>query len=550
MKRSVVVLLLILCCFLAPGWAAEDSGARFSDLSGEVQVRAGDDEEGWNFAKLDMRLNVDDHVKTGDRSSAILSFADMTTFVMKPESEIILSSPAAKDSVVRLLAGNLWVNVKKMVKDGSMDIEMGQAVAGIKGTNITCQTNENEDRIKVLRGLAEVLIRETQERIQVNEGEELVVKKGGQTQKAEIDIETEKEKWKDELSNLGANIQMDEIPDVIQGMLQSEAQEFASINENFKSLLAAGTVDLADVLEFRKTAERFIGVLMEDLLILSSIRTKLDKALAGGGLTPEQTAQIAGYHKMVADAQAKIQGYQNEIAKMMKTQFKPSGGTGDAAELEQMQGELAGLLEPVEDILREVSARPSGISQDWFVEARNKCTEALNALGDLLLQVQDYLDDHPQDTAAQALVKTINAKQSQIAALLKDLAVVEIDGVVLTQMQDIDDLMSDSILLLNQQIDMYNTTVAGADAERRLSASLSVLRDFSKARRQFLNAQRLYDSVMRSTAGQKFRTAEQDELVALYDRIQDTYHQVGIGAELLESRLNDLESQLGQFLSR
>ncbi|RCK75280.1 MAG: hypothetical protein OZSIB_4364 [Candidatus Ozemobacter sibiricus] len=171
---------------LIPGWAAEDSGARFSDLSGEVQVRAGDDEEGWNFAKLDMRLNVDDHVKTGDNSSAILSFADMTTFVMKPDSEIILSSPAGKDSVVKLLAGNLWVNVKKMVKDGSMDIEMGQAVAGIKGTNITCQTSENEDRIQVLRGLAEVLIRETQERVQVTEGEELVVKKGGQTQKTTL----------------------------------------------------------------------------------------------------------------------------------------------------------------------------------------------------------------------------------------------------------------------------------------------------------------------------------------------------------------------------
>jgi hypothetical protein len=534
---------------LIPGWAAEDSGARFSDLSGEVQVRAGDDEEGWNFAKLDMRLNVDDHVKTGDNSSAILSFADMTTFVMKPDSEIILSSPAGKDSVVKLLAGNLWVNVKKMVKDGSMDIEMGQAVAGIKGTNITCQTSENEDRIQVLRGLAEVLIRETQERVQVTEGEELVVKKGGQTQKTEIDVDKVNEEWKDQVSKLGANIQLEDIPDTIQGMLQSESQEFAALSDAFKDLLAATPPDLAEIMEFRKAAERFIGVIMEDLLILAAMRAKIDRELAGAAGDAAATTQLLGYQKMVNDAQQKIQGFQNEIAKMLKAQFKV-GTIGDVAELERWQGDLANILEPVEEIMREVSARPTGISQYWFMNALDQCTEALNDLGELLAQVQNYLDQNPQDTAAQALVKTIGAKQTQISGLLKDLAVVEIDGAVLTELQQIDDLMSNAVILLNQQIDSYNTQVAGADAERRLSASLAVLRDFSKARRLFLNAQRLYDSIMRSTAGQKFRTAEQEEMMALFDRIQNIYHQVGIGAELLESRLNDLKSQLGQFLSR
>ncbi|NLI75857.1 MAG: hypothetical protein GX442_05370 [Candidatus Riflebacteria bacterium] len=546
MKR-VLAAFLVFSCLLVPAWA-EDSGARFSDLSGQVEVRPDADEEAWSFAKLDMPLNVDDHVKTAERSSAILSFADMTTFVMKPESEIVLSSPAAKDSQIKLLAGNLWVNVKKMVKDGTMDIEMSQAVAGIKGTNITCQSNIDEDRISVLRGVAEVLIRESQEKITVNEGEELVVKKGGKTEKSEIDIEAEKKKWDEELSKMGANFELEEVPGIIQGLLQSEAENFTAIIDDFKALLALGQVPLEDAQEFIKSAERFTGVIMEDLLILGAMRMKIDKTLGGGGLSPSQLTQVAGYQKMVADAQVKIQGYQMEIAKMMKTKFKTDSGAG-SEEIGQLQAELTAALEPVENILREVSANPAGLSQDWFAEALDQCTIALQELDMLSQEVQSFLDANPSSLPAQNMLKQIAAKQSQISNLLKDLAVVEIDGSMLTELQDIDDTMSDAILLLNKQIESYNTTVSGADAEKRLSASLSIMRDFSKSRRLYTNAQRLYDSTMRATAGQKFKTAEQEEMESIFDRIQNTYQQIGIGADLLESRLNDLESQLSQFLN-
>ena len=93
----------------------------------------------------------------------------MTTFVMKPECEIILSSPPEKDNKIKLLAGKVWVNVKKMVKDGTLDVEMSQAVAGIKGTNITCSSTQDgsENRVRVLRGVARVLIKETKEEVDV-----------------------------------------------------------------------------------------------------------------------------------------------------------------------------------------------------------------------------------------------------------------------------------------------------------------------------------------------------------------------------------------------
>jgi len=71
-----------------------DSGFRYSGLSGEVEIwHAGDERDDARIAKLDMVICVGDHIWTGERSSAILSHVDMSTFVMKPESEIIIIIP-------------------------------------------------------------------------------------------------------------------------------------------------------------------------------------------------------------------------------------------------------------------------------------------------------------------------------------------------------------------------------------------------------------------------------------------------------------------------
>jgi len=75
-------------------------------------------------------LCVDDHVKTDEDSTAIIAFADLSTFLLKPESEIVVSNPPHHDSKIGLVLGNIWTNVKKMAKDGTMEVDMSQAVAG------------------------------------------------------------------------------------------------------------------------------------------------------------------------------------------------------------------------------------------------------------------------------------------------------------------------------------------------------------------------------------------------------------------------------------
>lgn len=172
-----------------------DSGARFSDLSGQVEVRYDDDEESWSFAKLGVCLEVNVHVKTGEDSGAILSFADMTTFVMHSESEIVLDTPAEKTPKWRLIAGTIWTNVKKMVKDGSIEVEMSDAVLGTKGTVFVAQETGSVSRVKTIEGLMEFRAKATGETVMVGAGQYAEATRTGISGRGSFDVQAERAAW-------------------------------------------------------------------------------------------------------------------------------------------------------------------------------------------------------------------------------------------------------------------------------------------------------------------------------------------------------------------
>lgn len=186
----------------------EDSGAAFSDLFGQVEVNIPNedgtyDDEKWDFAKLDGKtFPVGTHIKTSNDSGGYISFADMTTFTLKPGSEIILSSPAAKDSQIKLLAGNLWINVKKMFKDGSMEIEMSQAVAGIKGTQFILEETKDKSTIKVTEGSVAFKSKTTGQVQMIGAGETLSADANGLGQKTMFNPDEEEKQWQEFKDNL------------------------------------------------------------------------------------------------------------------------------------------------------------------------------------------------------------------------------------------------------------------------------------------------------------------------------------------------------------
>lgn len=112
-----------------------DSGVRFSSINGQVEVwHENENENESRIAKLDTVLYEGDHIKTAEDAACTLSFADMSNFVMKSETHIILAKTGGSESKLKLVIGNIIANVKKMIKDGTMEVDCDQAVAGIKGT--------------------------------------------------------------------------------------------------------------------------------------------------------------------------------------------------------------------------------------------------------------------------------------------------------------------------------------------------------------------------------------------------------------------------------
>lgn len=173
----------------------EDSGIRVSDLYGEVLVRRGDNEDVWDIVELDTILYVGDHIKTSGDSGCILSMLDMTTFHIKPESEIIVTVPSGKNSIIELVLGNIYANVKEIVTHGTMEVEMNQAVAGIKGTTFICEETGSKSTLKVLEGKVNLSSNITGNAVSVSAGEMVVADAAGNLTKSTFNIEMEAKKW-------------------------------------------------------------------------------------------------------------------------------------------------------------------------------------------------------------------------------------------------------------------------------------------------------------------------------------------------------------------
>ena len=136
---------------------------------------------------------------TSRRSRAILSFGDMSTYEIGPDSRTVLDLVSREQSKLQLVMGRVWANLKKMSSGGTMEIEMGQACAGIKGTTLVVEEDyENKiSTVKVLEGSVEVTIKESDKVISVESGQRLDVDSEQNYMLKEFNINEELENWSD-----------------------------------------------------------------------------------------------------------------------------------------------------------------------------------------------------------------------------------------------------------------------------------------------------------------------------------------------------------------
>lgn len=173
----------------------KNSGIRVSDLYGEVTIRRGDNEDVWELLELGSVIYVGDHIRTAGDSGCILSMLDMTTFHIKPESEIIITVPSGSESKIKLILGNIYTNFQEIITHGTMEVEMNQAVAGIKGTTFICEETGSKSTLKVLEGKVNLTSKKSGKSIAVAAGEMAVADASGNLNKSTFNIAQEVKKW-------------------------------------------------------------------------------------------------------------------------------------------------------------------------------------------------------------------------------------------------------------------------------------------------------------------------------------------------------------------
>ena len=174
--------------------------ARFSRMNGQVEIlRAGAGPDGWVSAQLDDILDVGDRIKTSEDAHCTIVFANWTTSVIKEESEVIIIEPPMysrpEHQMLGLVMGNIWINVKKMVKDGSMEIDLNQAVAGIKGTTFVASTTKTSSTLKVIEGLVSFKSKANGKILMVGSGESVTASKTGLSAKTRFDVAAISKEW-------------------------------------------------------------------------------------------------------------------------------------------------------------------------------------------------------------------------------------------------------------------------------------------------------------------------------------------------------------------
>ncbi len=170
-----------------------DSKIRFNDFYGEVKYRCSlEEDDAFEFADLDAVLYENDLIQTEEESGAILGLYDMSTYVLKPESKLIICDTYdSRPTIVQkleMLGGSMLTNIKKMAEGKSLEVEMSQCVCGIEGTIVAFEETGKESRVYLLVGKASVTNKKTG-KITVLQPGQMVTMKGKTSNVASFNVE-------------------------------------------------------------------------------------------------------------------------------------------------------------------------------------------------------------------------------------------------------------------------------------------------------------------------------------------------------------------------
>ena len=98
-------------------------------------------------------------------------------------------------SKIKLIAGTIWGNFKRMLKDQPLEVDMSQAVAGIKGTTFVVSDTGSTSSLKVIEGTVAFTSTATGQAVSVSAGQTVTADKVGLSAVTSFDVTAESADW-------------------------------------------------------------------------------------------------------------------------------------------------------------------------------------------------------------------------------------------------------------------------------------------------------------------------------------------------------------------
>lgn len=166
------------------------SGISINDLCGEVSVRCNDDEDdSYEFAELDGLIREEDRIRTKEESEVLLGLEDMNTYLIRPNSIVVIRTEKNNVTKLEMIVGSIWANIKKMAEGKTIELEMSHCVSGIKGTIVAFEETGKESRVYLFAGKVEVTGKASKRKTMLKAGQASIVGSDGKIKVKKFDIE-------------------------------------------------------------------------------------------------------------------------------------------------------------------------------------------------------------------------------------------------------------------------------------------------------------------------------------------------------------------------
>ncbi len=566
MKNFKTILLLVLAITIAlPAFSADkiDSKIRFNDFYGEVKIRPNaEEDDSYEFVDLDTVIYEDDRIKTEEDSGAILGLEDMSTYVIKPETTLIIHTEEGNVSKIEMLAGTMWGNIKKMAEGKTLEIEMSQCVAGIEGTTIIAENSQdgNTNTFSVTKGQTTLTSKVNGISVVVTEGQTVVMDNQGNVLRKELDPELQKS-FQEDLDKSNDKLDNNKIKEKIEGQIQEIDKENETLNSALNTMKAEAdskTIEqlneaLPDYKNHLQHGKRFIGIYEE---VNSCIKSYASRE----GLNKQETTERSNcikkakesmerLNKTISSIEVFISNLSKKIEESMKNNNENNTGTSldkDSETQKEISDELKEINEEADKIIRDVGEQSS------YEEFRTAISNLEALLKDLNV-VSSKFENIADSNDKTVLVKFFDMVKKAIEKAIHDFSSVpEITSASIKQMSDFDKNIPSFASSIKQYLDEYNSIERSSkDAQKRYVETVTrTLASYDRMRRVYTKAEKLYKQINRDFSQASYKSSEYQEVYDSWQRISDAMNELDRNASELSSYVEDLKSQLESVLGQ